>query len=342
MAEFVPGLELARRYYDECVAPIVGAVPHAAARIGWGSDVLGYDTPRSTDHGWGPHLDVFVARGDDQLEVAVRLDAELPDEFLGWPTRYGWDDVTPRHWVEIRTLERFLQHRLGCDPRPVPSTRDWLVFPHQRLRELTSGAVFHDPEGELAALRRTLRWFPDDVWRYVLAAQWQRVSQEEPFVGRAAEIDDDLGSRVVAARLVRMLMQQCFFIERVWPPYSKWFGRGFADLDAASELSPTFRAVLAADTIDARHTALGVGYEAVARRCNALGLTAEIDPSPRTFYGRPYVVLDAARFTAALRATIADPVLRDGRMIGTVDQWSESTDVLEDVERLARLRAAYG
>ena len=55
MAEFVPGQVLCAAFYAEVVAPLLDGMPHAAALWGTGSDVLGYDTVQSTDHGWGPH-----------------------------------------------------------------------------------------------------------------------------------------------------------------------------------------------------------------------------------------------------------------------------------------------
>ena len=61
---FIPGLELAGAFYREAVGPLVGDVPHSAALIGTGSDVLGFDTARSTDHGWGPRVQVFVDAAD--------------------------------------------------------------------------------------------------------------------------------------------------------------------------------------------------------------------------------------------------------------------------------------
>ena len=61
-------------------------------------------------------------------------------------------------------------------------------MPQQRLLEITRGAVFHDPRGELAAVRDALAWYPDDVWYYVLACQWHRIGEEEAFVGRCAEL----------------------------------------------------------------------------------------------------------------------------------------------------------
>ena len=38
--------------------------------------------------------------------------------------------------------------------------------------------------------RSHLSWYSDQVWRYVLACQWMRLSQEEPFVGRCGEVGD--------------------------------------------------------------------------------------------------------------------------------------------------------
>ncbi len=176
--EFVPGIELAARYYDEVVAALIGDVPHAAARLGWGSDVLGYDTERSTDHGWGPHLHVFVEE-DDVERVRARVVAGLPEEFRGWPTHFGWDDTPVQPWVEVTTLRSWLTAQLGRDLRPRPTTIDWLLVPQQVLLEVVAGAVFHDDAGELTALRRELDWYPDDLWLWLIACQWQRISQEE-------------------------------------------------------------------------------------------------------------------------------------------------------------------
>lgn len=48
-------------------------------------------------------------------------------------------------------------------------------------------------------MREAVAWYPDQVWRWLLACQWRRLAQEEPFVGRAAEVGDEFGSRVLAA-----------------------------------------------------------------------------------------------------------------------------------------------
>ena len=124
--------------------------------------------------------------------------------------------------------------QLGRDLRPRPTTVEWLLLPQQVLLEVVAGAVFHDDTGELTALRRELDWYPDDLWLWLIACQWQRISQEESFVGRTAQVGDELGSGIIAARLAHDVMRLCFLLERQYAPYSKWFGTAFSKLDAAA------------------------------------------------------------------------------------------------------------
>lgn len=225
-------------------------MPYSAALIGAGSEVQGYDTVRSTDHSWGPRLQLFLDSGDFRAH-AEGLDAllarELPPEFRGYPVRFGYPFDTPEHhWVHLCDVRDYFSRPFGEDPAEGLSVSAWLTTPMQLLRELTGGEVFHDGTGPLEPYRRQLAWYPDDVWRHVLAAQWKRLSQEEPFVGRCGEVGDDLGSAVVAARQVRDLMKLCLLMHKVYPPYSKWLGTAFAALDCAADLTPLLTGALAA------------------------------------------------------------------------------------------------
>ena len=274
---FVPGLQLSRAFYAEAVRPLLDGVPHSAARIGSGSEVLGYDTPRSTDHEWGPRLSLLLSPADAGRapELDRRLAERLPRSFGGWSThfetvegdrigRMAPPDGPVRHRVGISTLDAWLPRRLGVDPRAGLSALDWLTVPTQALAEVTGGAVFHDGLGELEPLRESLRWYPPEVWRYVLACQWQRISQEEAFVGRCGEVGDELGSAVVAARLVRDLMRLALLLHRRYPPYGKWLGSAFADVPVAGALDPVLRAALAATDWREREQHLATAYEALA------------------------------------------------------------------------------
>jgi Domain of unknown function (DUF4037) len=334
MADFVPGRELAGAFYEEVVAPAVAKYEHAAALIGFGSDVFGFDSVRSTDHGWGPRFQLFVAA--DQIADASRdVTAALPDIFRGWPTRFGWDEVAVGHQIEIAEVGTWLTGRLGVDPTGGLTTTDWLSMPHQRLAEVTQGPVFHDDSGMLARVRSELAWYPNQVWLYVLASQWRRVAQEQAFVGRTAEAGDELGSRIVAARLVRDLMRLCFLLDRRYPPYSKWLGTAFGELAAAHALRPVMERALAAATYAEREAALVAAYRLLGEQQNVLAITPRVDPEPRPFYGRPYLVSPADDFVAACLSGIDDPGLTALAPVGSVDQFADSTDVL------ARPRAAF-
>jgi uncharacterized protein DUF4037 len=328
--EFLPGLELSRAFYSEVVAPILGDTPHSAARLGWGSDVLGFDTERSTDHGWGPQLQVFV-------EETFDIDSRLPQTFRGWPVRYGWDDKAVEHHVDVTQLGNWLQGHLGFDPRPGMETRDWLTTPQQLLLGVTAGAVFHDGLGELQPLRAELEWYPHDVWLWLIACQWGRIDQEEPFVGRTAEVGDELGSSILTARLARDLMRLCFLLERRYAPYSKWFGTAFAQLEAAVEVGQALERAAAATDFPTREEGLTAAVEAVARRHNALAITEHVDPTVRPFYTRPFQVLGSRRFVDACLAEVEDEWLRSLPLTGAIDQWSDSTDVLSDPPLTRRL-----
>ena len=306
---FIPGLELARQFHAEVVAPLLDSAldgaPYSAGLLGWGSDVQGFDTERSTDHAWGPRLMVFLA-GDDFHAYAASLDAfldrELPAEFRGYPVRFAFPHGTAsRHWVHIQHIDQYFADKLVSDASDASdasgglSMTEWLMVPTQTLRELTGGEVFHDGTGQLEDYRKRLAWYPDDVWRYVLACQWTRLSQEEAFVGRCGEVGDELGSAVVAARQVRDLMKLCLLMNRVYPPYSKWLGTAFAALPCAAEITPHLTDTLSARTWQARERHLSAAYELTAALHNALALTEPLDTNVRDYFGRPFQVLGAGR-----------------------------------------------
>ncbi|MGW7362323.1 DUF4037 domain-containing protein [Streptomyces sp. NPDC054841] len=347
---FIPGLELSRRFYLEAVRPLLDeaapGVVHSAARLGSGSEVLGFDTARSADHEWGPRLQIFLTR-QDAIRHGERLSAlladRLPKTICGYPTHFAptseagigimqETDGPVHHRVDITDPAAWFTAQLGFDPREDITLADWLATPTQLLAEVTAGAVFHDGLGQLAPARANLDWYPHDLWLYLLACQWQRISQEEAFVGRCGEVGDELGSAVVAARLVRDLMRICLLMNRRYPPYSKWLGSAFARTPQAPELTPQFTAALAATDWHTREEHLCHAYETIAALHNQLALTDPVAPATRPYHSRPFQVLHAERFTAALTARITDPTIGALPVIGAVDQFIDSTDVLSRPE----------
>ncbi len=340
MATFVPGAALARGFYEEVVRPVLGRTAHAAALLGTGSDVLGFDTARSTDHGWGPRMHLFVDEAD-VTGVASLVEGALPETYRGWPTRFGWDAVPAQHHVVVVPLSRWLRNHLGIDPRDAVRTVDWLALPQQKLLEVTAGPVFHDGTGELAGVRNLLAWYPDDVWLWLLACQWRRLDQEEPFVGRTAEVGDELGSRILAARLARDLMRLGLLLDRRYAPYSKWLGSAFARLEIAPTLGPLLEAALVAGTFPEREAELVESFKAVAVRHNAAGVTRPVPPEVSLFHRRPFRVIGSGRFVDACLERVQDPWLLGLPLTGAIDQVVDSTDVLENAGVARRLASTY-
>jgi hypothetical protein len=353
MPDFIPGLILSEQFYREAVRPILDAgfpgLPHSAALIGSGSEVLGFDTEMSTDHDWGPRVMLFLpeeAHARRRETLLAALERELPPLFRGYPTRYSLSRADPplcEHRVEVLTPRDFFHAYLGFDVEREPEPVDWLTFPEQKLRASTAGAVFHDGIG-LQAIRDRFAASPRDVWLYLLAAGWTRVGQEEHLMGRAGLAGDEIGSALLGARLVRDLMRLCFLMEREYAPYPKWLGTAFNRLACGPSLTPLLQSALTAATWPERERHLAAAYEQVAARHNALGITEPLPAKVSRFHGRPFQVINGGAFADAIRARITDPAVRRiaaGRLIGSLDQWSDSTDLLCDPGRRAAVRGLY-
>mgnify|MGYP001370643365 CR=1 FL=1 len=334
MPSSIPGLQLAAEFYRDLVAPIADAIKHSAALVGEGSEVLGFDSERSTDHSWGPRLCLFVDQDDvDRLRAA--LDRQLPDDYAGWPVRfYSWRTGRTEHHVQVTTMGSWLATEVGFDPRATIPTVAWLTTSQQILLQATRGAVFRDDSGELTAVRNALEWFPKDVWLWLMACQWYLIERTEPLVGRTAEAGDDLGSRLAASRLAWNAMRLCFLQERRYAPYDKWLGTAFSRLEAAVDVGHPMAAMLAAVDYPMREDGLVKMLQAIAQRQNRLGLTRNVEAVADVFdlkidaAIRPYRVINANRFVAACREAIADPGLRNLKLVGSIDQLTNATDLL--------------
>jgi hypothetical protein len=148
---YIPGLRLARECYAAMVRPLLEEhfprLPYAAALLGPGSEVAGFDSQRSVDHDWGPRPQVFLTDSDAGQAGAVTAmrASRLPKSFRGYPVAFpvtSEPDSTARHRVEVANLGAWLTARLGFDTRGEVTVVDWLAIPTQRLAEFTAGRCF--------------------------------------------------------------------------------------------------------------------------------------------------------------------------------------------------------
>lgn len=208
----------------------------------------------------------------------------------------------------------------------------------QAALEITAGEVFRDDTGDLTALRDALTWYPDDVWRYVIACDWQRIDQELPLMQRAGHRGDDLGSRVIAARLVDVAVHLAFVLCRRWMPYAKWRGTLFAQLSLAPRLAPALSRALAVDDWQERGASLAAALEALGDQQGRLGIPSA-SPACVPFWDRPYVQTDPG-MVARIIDSIRDPGVRDlPSGLGSIEQRSDNVDLLMSP---AHRRAAFG
>lgn len=323
------GLELARRYFAEAVEPIVAAVaPHlsyAAALIGDGSDVLGFDDAVSTDHDWGPRAVLFLPDEDFPERAAAivsALDQRLPPLFAGWTTDFPDPDRpvglsleercagSANHAVEVHSLGSWLERQIGLDASArAPSPREWDALDEQRLLSVTSGAVFRDDLGALATVRARLAFLPEDVRLAKMARLWSAAAAELPFVGRAGHVGDDLGSRILCARLAEQAMRLCFLIDRRYAPYSKWLGTAWARLPSASSCAADLHRALAATGWRERQEAVSAAFAAVGQRQVDESVPGAVAPVLSPYFSRPYLVVNADEIAAGLRSAIVAPAM---------------------------------
>lgn len=367
---FINGLDLCEAFYRDAVEPILKqefpSLPYAAVLIGDGSEVLGYDTEMSSDHHWGPRVMLFVSAADKakfKTNITKVLSEKLPRSFSGYPTGYlaseaaddkandiqmldYGEDGPINHRVEIFTTKEFIDGYLGFDINKEITAVDWLTFPEQKLLSITSGQIFHD-EILLTQTINKFAYYPHDIWLYLLASAWSSIEQEEHLMGRAGDVGDEIGSAIIAARLVQNMMRLCFLMEKRYAPYPKWFGKAFQTLPMANTLAQILQMVLSARTWKERESHLSMAYECVAKLHNKLNITEPMPTAVAPFHGRPYLVISMGVFSNAIRARITEPDLMALAMkplIGNIDQISGSTDLKADPawrEALLRIFGAH-
>jgi hypothetical protein len=239
--------------------------------------------------------------------------------------------------IWIGTIPGFFRSYLHIDPFHELSEADWLLLPSQKLLSLAVGPIYHDDLG-LARVRGKFRYYPRDLWLHLLSVQWLRISEEQAFVGRTGAVGDELGSRLIVARQVREIMRLAFLLERKYFPYDKWFGTAFRELPLARSLGSSLERALDGRTPRAREAALSGAYEVLAKRQNALRITSALPARVSRFHDRPYLVIHAAAYSAAIRSKIRQRKVRDLSTIGSIDQFGSTEELGSKKDQRDQLR----
>lgn len=342
MPEFIPGLKLNAMFFQEVIRPLMEEhfpkLRYSFGLMGEGSDVLGFDNETSMDHNWGPRGILFLSETDFPLNrklVDEVLQNNLPREFHGFPTNYTPErknylvqQPQPKtrgpvnHMIKIHSIRSFFEYYLGFNPYQDVNYRDWLTFPQQALMEVTAGAVYHDGLGKLNEVREKFRYYPKDVWLYIMRVQWDKIADELSYPGRSGKAGDEIGSYLVTARITSRIMTLCFIMEKQYVPYSKWFGTAFQRLIPARKMTPLLLDVLHSKDWKEREQHLGEAYQLLGKLHNMLEITEPVSTDLVDFHGRGYKVLDAGKYIAAITRQIKDPRIRSIKYpLGAIDQF---------------------
>src|SRR5687768_11925088 len=120
MPEFIPGLRLGELFFHEAVRPILKTyfpdLRYAAALIGTGSEILGFDTAISTDHDWGPRVMLFVGPHDKAQhaeKIHGVLAQYLPRQFRSYSTNFSPPNLEDRGTRTLQVTEEGpINHRV--------------------------------------------------------------------------------------------------------------------------------------------------------------------------------------------------------------------------------------
>jgi hypothetical protein len=355
------GLDLSRKYYYECVKPIIQAnIPelegeYAAALIGYGSDVIGNDDELSVDHEWGPRCHFFLSETMHEkyaLTLDKILEDNLPLEFEGFPTRSvfteHWGSIpskdgTGYHHVVITTPPRFLELTIGVPGVP-GSDLDWLAVSEQRLVEFTTGEVFEDFTGELTGLREKLAYFPEDVWKYRIAYSLSDIGTDDSLISLCGQRGDLISMHLNAARTVEKIMRLVFLLNRTYAPlYSKWLHRNFMKLpEIANDIEEFLLTILERKEYQPKMESLKLVYERILTFMEDQNFCEKhLAVYQRNNSGIDYdIQISAKDVLSTIRGNLK-LLLIDGISIGAIDQWMSNQDIILNAEHMKSLLPVY-
>ena len=104
-------------------------------------------------------------------------------------------------------------------------------------------------------------------------------------------------------------------------------------------------AVLRASSWQEREKHLVPAYETIATMHNDLEITPPLPAKAGNFFGRPFKVIELiGKFSESICDEIRDPSVKqiaEKKLIGSIDQFSDSTDLLSDAKWRKKVRGLY-
>ena len=359
-ASIYPGQGLSRGFFYEAAQPILNAdfpgLRYTAGLLGYGSDVLGFDDEVSTDHMWGPRFYLFLREEDMDLSEALMANfaRKLPREYRGYSVSFSPPDpedggvrvMEPatgeeaRPLIFIHTIDEYLMGEIGTAWPARMDCAHGLAVAEQRLLSLAMADLYRDDLG-MAERLAPLAYYPKEARLYLIASNWSIIASEQAFSRRCSRRGDEIGSRLVCARIVERLMRLCFLYNGVYAPYSKWFAAAFGRLPVPAALKEALSAALSASDGAEREDHLVRAQAMTAELHNASGLTAPVEYRVEPYFTREIKVIYADKFARATGEQLKGTELENVPLFGAISDIGGLCEAADRPEALRKLKSLY-
>ena len=355
------GLDLCRRYFHECVKPVIEEkYPrindfYSCALIGSCSDVLENDDEYSCDHEWGPRLLIFIDEKHRHAisELKLILNKNIPFEFLGFCTRFVFDNETghvrvPSHThegfvnIDFYTYDEYINDFLGtlspsCD-------LDWLSVPENKLLEITSGEIFYDGNNVLHEKLKIFKaYYPPDVWKYRLAYLWQNIGWNIDIIGLCSKRGDIISEKIAVYKTILPMIKIISAYNRKYSPsYGKWIGKEFYKLPKlADETGFLIEESLKTDDADKIISSLEIIVRKITAFHNTYQELPEINIEKSTsIFSRGFWNIDCQKIADTIYNSV-EGELKNMPLHGALDQFVTNEDFLISPKFLKKLNGIY-
>ena len=360
MLKFIKGKELCRNFFTEIAKPILDrqfpGLVYSAGLLGYGSDVLGYDDPVSTDHMWGSRFYLFLKEEDQALkpQLLEAFSSHFPETYQGYHVNFSPPDPNDggvRHatpsldgkvnpLIFLYTIEEYLDFYLGTHQLDNLSDIEWLSFSEHRLLALAVGEFYVDML-HLADTLSPISYYPQNVWLYLIASNWSLIAEEQAFVKRCASTGDETGSILVCARIAERLMRLAFLYCKQYAPSSKWFGTAFQRLPIQQTIKDAIYKAVSAPSISQREEQIVLAQQLMAQLHNSLSVTEPVPDKIESYFGRDIQVIHPDRIAAIVASHLKDTPLAHAPLIGTLSEVANFTTLYENVSYRSRIQGLY-
>lgn len=245
------GLELCRRYYEECGRPMIAEQFRAyesviaVGLVGKGSDCFGFDDTLSQDHDYGPRFVMWVTK-----KVYEEIGEELQEAYENLPKSFmGVERIETFHGRDrcgVMIIEDFYKNLLGFNlvgmldrnsgqgasgKESMETIKSWLAVHDYALASAVNGEVFRDDEGIFTKYRNMLmEYYPKAVWYRKIAQTCALFSQNGQYnLPRMRMRGQFVAAELAKAECAKQAMKLYYLLNRTYAPHDKWLFKGMPE-----------------------------------------------------------------------------------------------------------------